>query len=377
MSHIKSNQLRRVVYIVSLGFYFIALTGCSFTDSLFFKISPVQTAEAQYKLVYTHQDYSYQHIEFLPESSSLIISNIGNVLIINVDNDKPIKHIKVTDTGITHAELSETGKEYYVSTWNYLQAWRTSDWKLDRQLDSMAADKISGFSPGFKYFYSGDAVWLLEQAEKIMDSPRYRAPSGFAFSKDDKYLITSGLIWGTDTIDLENRANLEIKNRINAVNKIRFRSDDNFYASYDTDFSEAYYSYLARKLGLFNIKTNEVINSFTPPYSITSWCNIPQHGLVVGLLNGDIILLNDKFEITQKWHIKDNMEACSQGDNSDYWLGSKSSGVYKLDLSKMTLSHEYMTKNKISHLKASPDGKYLALVESLPDESIVKVFLFE
>jgi hypothetical protein len=379
MSHIKFNQLRRVVYILTAGFCLIALvTGCTvYTDSLSFKISPVQTAETQYKLVYTHQEYSNQHIEFFPESSSLIINNINNVFIVNVEDGKTIKHIEVAGTGITKGRLSETGNEYFISTWNYLQIWRTSDWQLDRQLDSMAAGKISGFSPGFKYFYSGDSVWLLENAEKVMDTQWYRAPSGFAFSKDNKYLITSGLMWGTDTIDLENSAILEIKNRINAVNKIRFRSDDNFYASYDTDFSEVYYSFLASKLGLFNIKTNEVINSFNPPYSITSWCNIPQHGLVVGLLNGDILLLNDKLGITQKWHIEDNMEACSQGDNSVYWLGSKSSGVYKLDLNKMTLSHEYITKNKISDLKASPDGKYLALVESLPGESIIKLLYID
>jgi hypothetical protein len=95
---------------------------------------------------------------------------------------------------------------------------------------------------------------------------------------------------------------------------------------------------------------------------------------LVGLLNGDILLLSDEFEITQKWHIEDNMEVCSQVGNNDLWLGSESSGVYKLDLSKMTLSHEYRTKVIISDLTASPDGKYLALVESPPGQSIVKLF---
>ncbi len=372
----KFNQLRHVAYIVSLGFCLIAfVTGCSlFTDSLTFKISPVQTTEAQYKLIYTHQEYSDQRVEFFPESSSLFINDIFNFFIVNVENGKTIKHIEFTDTGITSGRLSETGKEYFISTSNYLQIWRTSDWKLDKQLDSMAAGKFSGFSPNFKYFFSGVDIWLYESAKKIMDTEWYRAATGFAFSKDNKYLITSGLIWGTDTYDLENRVNLGIKKRINAVNKISFRSDDNFYASYDTDYSKVYYKYFASKLGLFNIKTNEVINSFYPPSGITSWCNVPQQGLLVGLLNGDILLLSDEFEITQKWHIEDNMEVCSQGNNSVYWLGSKSSGAYKLDLRKMTLSHEYRTKVIISDLTASPDGKYLALVESPPGQSIVKLF---
>ncbi len=78
--------------------------------------------------------------------------------------------------------------------------------------------------------------------------------------------------------------------------------------------------------------------------------------------------------LLKKWHIEDNMEACSQGFNNDYWLGSKSSGLYKLDLSKMTLSQEYRTKNRISDLAASTDEKYLALVESPQGQSIVKLF---
>ncbi len=298
----KFSQLRQVAYIASFGFSLITLvTGCSlFTDSLNFKISPVQTAESQYKLIYTHQKYSDQRVAFFPESSSLLIKDINNVITVNVEDGKAIKRIEVTDTGITSGQLSATGKEYYISTRKYLQIWRTSDWKLDKQFDSMAAGYNSGFSPNFKYFYTGQAIWLQESAEKIMETEWYRSPSGFSFSMDNKYLITSGYFWGTDTYDLEKGMNLKIKKRINAVDKISFRNDDTFYASYDTDYSEVSDQYLAHKLALFDIKTNEVIESFYPPSEVTSWCNIPQHGLVVGLLNGDILLLNDELEITQK-----------------------------------------------------------------------------
>ncbi len=376
MSNNKFSQLRPVAYIASFEFCLITLvTGCSlFTDSLTFKISPVQTADSLYKLVYTHQELSDQRVAFFSDSSSLSINDSRNVIIIKVEDGKTIKHIEIPDTGISSGQLSASGKEYFISTWNYLQIWRTSDWKLDKQLASMAAGDFSGFSPNFKYFYTGQAIWLQENAEKFMDTEWYRSPSGFAFSMDNKYLITSGYFWGTDTYDLEKGVNLKIKKRINAVDKISFRNDDTFYASYDTDYSDGYYKYFARKLGLFNVQTNEDIDSFYPPSGITSWCHIPQHGLVVGLLNGDILLLNNEFEITQKWHIEDNMEACSQGYNDDYWLGSKSSGVYKLNLSKMTLSQEYRTKNRISDLAASADGKYLALAESPPGRSIVKLF---
>ncbi len=375
LHHIYS-QLRQVAHIASFGFCLITLvTGCSlFTDSLNFKISPVQTTAAQYKLVYTNQEYTAQHIEFFPESSSLFINDINNAFIVNVEDGKTIKHIEIPDAGITSGQLSANGKEYFISTWNYLQIWRTSDWKLDKQFDSMAAGDFSGFSPSFKYFYTGASIWLQKKAEKIMDTDRYRSPTGFAFSNDNKYLITSGYFWGTDTYDLKKGVNLKIKKRINAINKISFRNDENFYASYDAEITENYHNFLAHKLGLFNVQTNEDIESFYPPSGITNWCHIPQHGLVVGLLNGDILLLNNEFEITQKWHIEDNMEACSQGYNHDYWLGSKSSGVYKLDLSKMTLSQEYRTKNRISDLTASADGKYLALAESPPGRSIVKLF---
>lgn len=379
MSLQKYNQLSRVAYHVLLGFCLIVLvSGCTlFTDSIHFNITQVQRGDAQYKLVYTQQKYSDQHIEFHPELSALIINDLGNVFILNVETGLTIKHIEVPDTGIINGRLSNTRNEYFLSTWDYLQVWRTSDWMLDKQVDSMAAGDISGFSSDYKYFYSGDAIWLRENAEKIMDAPWYRSPTGYAFSKDNKYLVTSGFFFGTNIIDLENRVSLVNKNNISAVNKIGFRSDDNFYASYDAELTEGYYNYLARKLGLFNIKTNEVINSFNPPSGITSWCNIPKHGLVVGLLNGDILLLNDEFEITQKWHIEDNMEVCFQSDNNDYWFGGQSSGVYKLDLTKMTLSHEYITKNRVSDLKVSPDNKYLALVESLPGETIAKLFQIE
>ena len=55
-------------------------------------------------------------------------------------------------------------------------------------------------------------------------------------------------------------------------------------------------------------------------------------------------------------------------------MGGNQSGVYKIDLNNEVLSHPLTGKNPINDLKLSHDDKYLGLVETIPGESIVKIY---
>lgn len=351
-------------------------TACSLKN-IDVKENDISSSNPQHELIYTSQQYSDQKLNFFPGQNLITNTDYKEVSIVDFNNNKLLEKIISPDSKITNSLFINNGKEYLLSTDNTLQIWSTQDWKLIKQLDSINLTKISGLSSDFKYLYFDGSIWLTENYEKFMSFEEGPSPNSFDFSSDNKYFITAGHYAGSLIIDLDNKKQTKLTNNIKGVKKVSFRNDNNFYASYEARLDINNGGYLSKKIGLFDVTNNELIKNFHPSSRITCWVNDPQHGLLVSLYNGDIVLLNHQFDITHKWDIEDHITVCPQANNSDIWLGSDKSGVYRLNLNTHLLTQEYIIQNTILDLKISVDNKYFGMVELIPGETISKVFLIK
>jgi len=351
------------------------LVSCTYINSPAVETSSIIKTAPRFKQIYKNREYSDQKLNFIANTNLLAISDVEKVIIINLKDQSLVKKISSADSMIKSGISTQNGKKFAISTDMSTQIWDTTNWKLLKQFKSKQVSKLSGVSSNGHILYFDGTLWSLDTYEKIKYFGDETDPGSYDFSNDNQYFITSEHHFGAVIIPINSKNNDILTNRINNLEKVKFRSDNNYYASYDAKFIVKQGGYRAKTIGLFNIKNNDLINSYSPNSRITCWTVNDDSEILMGLFNGDIVLLNDKLEITHKWHIdNDHIYTCEKGNNNEVWLGGRKTGIYKADLTSKTLSKTYETSNMITNLKVSPDNKYLGMTEFLIGESIVKVF---
>jgi len=374
----KSIKMKLLSYVLNAKYliFIVSLTttSCAFNVSNI-KTSSIVKATSNYKQVYEKQAYTNQKINFLSAGHSLAISDSSDVLIVNLKNNKIIKKLKTPDSMITSSFASKSGNRFILSTDMSTQIWDTQSWELLKKFDAKQLSKLSGISPNGDILYFDSTLWSLDNYKIIKNTGDELQPGSYAFSNDSQYFITSEHRFGAIITHIKDKDDGITTTRINNIDKTKFRSDNNYYVSYNAKFIVEQGGYLAGTIGLFNIERHDVINSYTPGSRITCWTVNNNNGILVSLFNGDIVLLNEKLKITHKWHIdNDHIYTCINANNNDIWLGGKKTGLYKAELTGKTLTKTYETSNMITGLKISDDNKKLGLVEAITGGSIVKIF---
>jgi len=359
---------KHLILIISL-----ITASCAFNASNI-KTSPIITSASNYKLVYEKQAYADQKINFISAGHTLAISDSSDVLIVILKNNKIIKKLKTPDSIITSSFASENDNRFILSTDMSAQIWDTQNWKLLKKFDAKKLSKLSGISPNGDILYFDSSLWSLDSYEKIKNTGNGLQPGSYDFSNDGQYFITSEHRFGAIITHINNKDDGITINRISNIDKAKFSSDNNYYASYNAKFIVEQGGYLAETIGLFNIEKHDAINSYTPDSRITCWTVNDNNGILVSLFNGDIVLLNKELDITHKWHIdNDYIYTCSNANNN-IWLGGKKTGLYRAELTGKTLTKTYETSNMITDIVISNDNKRLGLVENITGGSIVKIF---
>jgi len=362
-------NIKYLLLIISL-----ITTGCVY-DTTNIKTSPTLKTAANYKLIYEKQAYASQKVTFVTGSNLIAIADSSDIFIVNLNNNSIVKNLKTPDSMITLSAATESGKQFILATDTSAQVWDTKNWLLLNQFNAKQLSKLSGISPNDNILYFDGSLWSLDEYKKIRHSGEEINPGSYDFSDDNQYFIKSEHQFGAAIVSINDK-NIDIStNRISDLEKVKFRNDNNYYASYDAKFIVEQGGYRAKTLGLFSTKNNDLLYSYELDSRLTCWTIGDNNGVLVNLFNGDIVLLDDKLNITHKWHIdNDHIHSCEKDNNNQVWLGSKKSGLYKADLSSKTLTKILDSKNMITDLEVSSDNKYLGAVEFLTGESIVKVF---
>ncbi len=346
-------------------------SGCS---GISIKESKILPSHKTYKLAYSNQKYRSQKLDFSTAHDLLTITSYKEVSVLDLNNNSEPKTITSPDSRITNSQFIDNGNKYLLATVNLLQIWNTENWKLSKQLNAAKVSRMSGVSSDSKYLYFDSTVWQTSNYEKLTEElDDDISPNSLDFSKSNQYLATAGHYYGIAVYDLKSSHYLDKMPHYEGGVKIQFLDDDNFLASYGAKLDIYKGGYLAKQLGLFNVKSQKRIQNYSPFSRITCWVNDPDRGVLVSLFSGDIVFLDPQFNVTHKWHVDSPVNVCTRAENQEIWLGTEKSGVYKLTPDLMRLSLEYETPNSIEDLKISPDNKYLGLVESIPGATVVKV----
>jgi len=352
----------------------LSTISCTF-DTSSIKTSPIVISTNLTKQVYENLAYSNQKITFLSAGNLLAIADSSDVLIINLKDNSVVNKLKTSDSMITSSFASKNGDQFFLSTDMSAQIWDTKSWKLLKQFNAKQLSKLSGISPKDDILYFDASLWSLDTHERVKTIGEELDPGSYDFSSDSQYFMTSEHRFGVVITHINDKSDGTTTNRINSVDKTKFRTDNNYYASYDAKFIVEQGGYRARTFGLFDIKNNNLIKSYAPDSRITCWTVDDNNGVLISLFNGDVALLNNKLDITHKWHIDNgHIVTCEKGKNNDIWLGSINTGLFKADLTSNKLTKTYQTDNMITDLEISTDNKKLGVVEAITGGSIVKVF---
>jgi len=351
------------------------LVSCTYNNVPAVETSSIIKTAPSLNQIYKHREYSDQKLNFISNTNLLAISDVEKAIIIDLKDQSLVKKLYSADSMIKSSTPTQNGKKLVISTDMSTQVWDTTNWKLLKQFNAKQASKLSGISSNGNILYFDGTLWSLGTYEKIKYFGNEIDPGSYDFSNDNQYFITSEHHFGAVIIPVNSNNNDILSNRISNLEKVKFRSDNNYYAGYDAKFIVKQGGYRAKSIGLFNLKSNDLINSYSPNSRITCWTVNDSDEILMGLFNGDIVLLNDKLEITHKWHVdNDHIYTCEEGNNNEVWLGGRKTGAYKADLTSKTLTKIHETTNMITDIKVSPDNKYLGMTEFLTGESVVKIF---
>jgi len=358
-----------------------AVVGISCTSTILIDpelSAPLKVVQDEYKLIYENNNLSVDSVEFVPGNNTMAISDIKTVSIIHIPDNRIIKKLSTDhDASVIYAQASKTNSRFLFSTSDGTsQILDTNNWQVLREFRGKILSSTNGLSPDGKVLYFGDALMSVDTGAELVNFGFNPTSDSHDFSSDGRFFIDAGPYSGTMLVDIRAKKTILRKTIIEHVSQLQFRQDNDFYASYDAIFTLkiAGGGYFPETLSLFSHTTNEIVMGVIPPARIACWTTTPDDKVLMALVNGEVILLNPQLEPLNKWALGDKVNVCQSGQNNQVWLGTKTKGVYKIDLTNKTLSHPVITTQSIIELKISSDDKYLGLLESVLGGSVVKVY---
>jgi hypothetical protein len=369
---ISKYAMKAAIFLVAAIFF---ISGCSTITAFEPETTPIKKSDNKYESVFQKNDNSIYLLDFISQKDQAVLSGPEEIHIIDLRTGNLIKKLLTPDSQITSCYIANNDKNLFLFTTNTMQEWDTNNWKLTRQLKATKyhPNRLSGHSENEELLYFADAIWSQPSFTKMCESVDGTVPNGYAFSPDNLYFVSAGH-YGISITDIKAGKWSGITYFGNGATQASFRDNNSFYASYGAKLDITKGGYLPEELGLFSVKKKERFKTFSPSSRISCWVNSHDSGLLVSLYNGDIYLLNQQFDIQTKWHIDDHVNVCSRGGNGDIWLGTEKSGLYKADLDKLAITHEYKTSNSIFKLKVSSDSRYLGFEEEiLPGGTLTKI----
>ena len=338
----------------------VLMSGCiSGTYTKPNNLSPLKKIELDYPLVYQSEENTANRFNFLRNGRVIAVSDPSHITFINLDDGQVIrKIIPETDSIYIRARaVNRDGSRYLWLKDRKVNVMDTSDWRLISQFEGRWSD-LAGLSPdGKTAFVSRTDLWDVDSQEKIVsltDSVGWYM--AYEFSEDSRYFI--GAPGRGDLFilyDIESRQRINILTPLRYPDKARFGPKNSFYLdSYDK------YGPTTR-LAWFSIEPHRKLAEIRPYEPISCWTRLDNNTLIMGLMDGDVLLLNKELQVLRHWSIGSEVTQCTAGKNGLAWLGTKS-GVFRLDTENNTLANPVKSVEVMRKLVVSQDGKYIGFV---------------
>jgi len=375
---------RSIANLLFIAITAIFLSGC---NNIYFK------PDESPALKKTNVSYTEIHQStFVPEDIYINFTRKGNIAAIfgvseirffDLKKNRFIKKILSPEWDIDYGKSIKDGNRYLLIIDGFARILDTTNWQTISQFKINGASRNTNLSANGTRLYTGSSLWNTETGKKITSGIGIRAPTGSDFSDNNHYFILADGVYGPSLVDMESKKRLETMPVIEYSKQVLFRDNNSFYIDYG-----ATAPYFAETLGLFSINPEAKIAEITPYQSISCWTRLKDDKrFVMGLIDGTLLVLDEKLHVLEHWAIGSKPLKCIGGKNGRVWLATgvvEPSGpyekhtaynLYEVNINQKTIAHPVQLEGTIEHLAVSPDGKYIALVNDLPDKTLARIYL--
>jgi len=364
----------------------ILLSGC---NNIYFKPneSPsLKKINTNYTEIYQSVfEDAYMSVNFTRNDDIAAIFDTSKIDFYDLNQHKLIKKMQPQDWlhSIDYGKSIKDGKRYLLIIDGFARILDTTNWQTISQFKINGASRNTNLSENGTRLYTGSSLWNTGTGKKITPGIGIRAPAGSDFSDNNHYFILADGVYGPTLVDMESKKRLETMPEIEYSDQVLFRDNNSFYIDYG-----ATGPYFAETLGLFSIIPEAKIAEITPYQPISCWTRLKDDNrLVMGLVDGTLLVLDEKLHVLEHWAIGTKALKCVGGKNGRVWLATgvvepsdrsetyTSYNLYEININQKTIAHPVQLEGTIEHLAVSPDGKYIALINNLPDKTLARIYL--
>ncbi|HED33921.1 MAG TPA: WD40 repeat domain-containing protein [Gammaproteobacteria bacterium] len=374
-------------YLIALVFAISTLlTGCNNTYFKPDKSSSLRKINTRYTEIHKSVfEYAYMNINFTRNGNTAAIFDASEISFYDLNQHRIIKKIQARDWWrLKYGESSKDGKYYLLIIDGFIRILDTQNWQTIAQFKiKNSISNHPNFSDNGTRLYTGNSLWNIATGEHIKESVFSIDQTSSDFSDNNHYFILSDGVYGATLVDMESKKRLETLPVIKYSRQVTFRDNHSFYIDYG-----AKTSYFTKTLGLFNIEPQAMLAEITPYQAISCWTRLKEDKrLIMGLVDGSLLVLDEKLHVLEHWNIGSKALKCIGGKNARVWLATgvvepsdpsekyTSYNLYEVNINQKTISSPVQLEGTIKHLAVSPDGKYIALVNDLPNKTMARIYL--
>lgn len=365
----------------------LTITGCvSNTTRDVNRLPQLKYIDKTYPLVYEIKEHKGQidsPFTFLAYQDKLIVENLQQFKIINLNTRKVLKSFNHKGISNDYWYFTPQYHRLLIASYNpenknaeKVIIKDTKTWKTQKTFNGGGTSIANvGLSPDGLILFMEGALWSVNTGEKIIDVDPEFSANEHAFSNDNRYFIFATIKFGTRLFDIKARREIPVNSKLRDVTHPIFRPDNHYYATFNYDFNTSYQygGDYPLSIGLFNAQQHKVVKQYNSDHHISCWTIMPDGKVFVARVNGDILLLSPELTPVKRWSIKQKARYCA-ADNNNIWLGVDNAGVYKIELSTLTIEHPINLGKVINKFILSRDGKYLGLQSVIDKTTRVQVY---
>ncbi len=376
-------------YLITLVFTVSAfLTGC---NNIYFKpdesptLKNIKTSYTEiYQSVFEDADMG---MNFTRNENTAAILDASEIKFYDLDKSKLIKKILSPEQDIDYGKSSKDGNRYLLIIDGFARILNTQNWQTIAQFKvENGVPNNPDFSDNGTRLYIDDSLWNIETGEHIIEAIGDIAPASSDFSDNNHYFILADRVDGPTLVDMASKKRLEVIPVIESSKQVIFRDNHSFYIDYGASGSS-----FTETLGLFSIEPQATIAEITPYQRISCWTRLKDDKrLVMGLIDGTLLVLDEKLHVLEHWAIGTKALKCIGGKNGSVWIAGglieptnpdepaeklTPYNLYEININQKTITRPIQLEGTIEHLAVSADGKYIALVNDLPDKKMARIYL--
>ena len=365
------KNIFKAIIGLSLAFH---LTGCSLSSPVReeapskVSLTPISAFKSEWEI----SDLKY--IDVLGQV--LAVADDGGIFL-DIKSGKPAAQISAGDK-IDKVALDSSGRLIMLSSRDRVRIIDVTNKNIlwEKMDDRNSGDQVSAFAPDGQSLYAFSKIWTLKNPQPIKDVYYPAAPMSSEISRDNRFLLNTGLYGAIDLADMK-------------TGKYLHEWDtDNFIAGgiFSLDSKSAYivngakgiitFSRKTNRIAVYDLTTYERKEQLTHDGNITTLVTSPTTGdIFTGTDTGEIYQWSaNTFENTARWKGNGRVQASTTDESGRVWFGYDNGELKLYDPKQKALSTVTKLQASITKIAVSKNSDVLTVVEASGQKREVLIF---